>query len=65
MIDLIYQGFASGNLEEDAAGLRQLVADGNQLAIAQTFSKNMGLYGEQLCINWENNRLFYLCLHAA
>lgn len=41
----MYQGFASGNVDDDMAGLRLLVADGHLLAICHTFSKNMGLYG--------------------
>ena len=43
----MYQGFASGSHEKDAAGIRRLVDDGNNVAICQTFSKNFGLYGKQ------------------
>ena len=42
---MAYQGFATGNLDADAAGLRQLVADGHNVMLCQSFSKNMGLYG--------------------
>ena len=47
-MDVVYQGFASGDLEEDVAGVRKLVQDGHKLGICQSFSKNMGLYGKQL-----------------
>ena len=47
VMDVVYQGFASGDLEEDVAGVRKLVQDGHKLGICQSFSKNMGLYGEQ------------------
>ena len=45
--DMAYQGFASGDLERDAAGLRHLVKDGHKVILCQSFSKNMGLYGQQ------------------
>lgn len=41
----MYQGYASGSHEDDAAGMRKLVEDKNDVAICQTFSKNFGLYG--------------------
>ena len=45
IFDVTYLGFASGDIEQDAAGIRKLVADGHKLALCQSFSKNMGLYG--------------------
>jgi aspartate aminotransferase len=43
------QGFASGNLDEDAWALRHFAFRGSmELAVAQSFSKNMGLYGERV-----------------
>lgn len=43
------QGFASGNLDEDAWALRHFASRGSlELAVAQSFSKNMGLYGERV-----------------
>ena len=48
LVDMAYQGFASGDLERDAAGLRHLVKDGHKVILCQSFSKNMGLYGEQV-----------------
>ena len=47
LVDMAYQGFATGDLDGDAAGLRQLAADGHNLLLCQSFSKNMGLYGRQ------------------
>ncbi|KAM1022478.1 hypothetical protein ACFX15_042606 [Malus domestica] len=46
--DCAYQGFVSGNLEEDAQSIRLFVADGGESLIAQSYSKNMGLYGERV-----------------
>lgn len=47
VMDVVYQGFASGDLEKDVTGVRKLVEDGHKLGICQSFSKNMGLYGKQ------------------
>jgi aspartate aminotransferase len=44
--DAAYQGLASGDLEEDAWPVRYFVDRGFEMLIAQTFSKNMGLYGK-------------------
>jgi len=46
--DLAYQGFASGSPETDAAPVRTFVKDGHNIAIAQSFAKNFGLYGERV-----------------
>ena len=45
VMDMAYQGFATGDLDKDAGALRLFVRDGHRLAYAQSFSKNMGLYG--------------------
>jgi aspartate aminotransferase len=45
--DCAYQGFASGSLDNDAWAVRYFVAQGFELCIAQSFSKNLGLYGER------------------
>ncbi|KAG2484886.1 hypothetical protein HYH03_016367 [Edaphochlamys debaryana] len=45
--DSAYQGFASGDLDADAASLRLFVRSGLELVLAQSFAKNMGLYGER------------------
>jgi len=46
--DMAYQGFASGSCDKDAFAVRQFIEDGHQLCLAQSFSKNMGLYGERV-----------------
>ena len=48
LVDMAYQGFATGDLEKDSAGLKLLAKDGHKLALCQSFSKNMGLYGENI-----------------
>lgn len=46
--DMAYQGFASGDIDRDAFAVRQFVKDGQQVVLAQSFAKNMGLYGERV-----------------
>jgi len=46
--DTAYQGFASGDPERDAAPVRMFIKDGHNVAIAQSFAKNFGLYGERI-----------------
>lgn len=43
-----FAGFATGDAEKDASSVRLFIEDGHQVAIAQSFSKNMGLYGERI-----------------
>ncbi|EFJ44120.1 aspartate aminotransferase [Volvox carteri f. nagariensis] len=45
--DMAYQGFASGDLDADAASVRLFLEAGLELVLAQSFAKNMGLYGER------------------
>lgn len=45
--DCAYQGFASGDLARDAWAIRYFVEQGFELCVAQSFSKNLGLYGER------------------
>jgi aspartate/tyrosine/aromatic aminotransferase len=45
--DTAYQGFTSGNLDEDAWGKRYFIEQGFEMIIAQSFAKTMGLYGER------------------
>jgi aspartate aminotransferase len=45
--DMAYQGFASGSTDRDALAVRLFVSEGHQVALAQSFAKNMGLYGER------------------
>ncbi|KAE8442054.1 Aspartate aminotransferase, mitochondrial [Mollisiaceae sp. DMI_Dod_QoI] len=46
--DMAYQGFASGSTDQDAFPLRHFVEQGHNVALAQSFAKNMGLYGERV-----------------
>jgi len=46
--DCAYQGFASGDLDKDAAAVRYFVEKGVPLLICQSFAKNAGLYGERV-----------------
>ncbi|KAH6593169.1 hypothetical protein BASA61_004338 [Batrachochytrium salamandrivorans] len=46
--DMAYQGFASGNTTKDAFAVRHFVEEGHRILLAQSFSKNMGLYGERV-----------------
>ncbi|KAI9820681.1 MAG: aspartate transaminase aat1 [Pycnora praestabilis] len=46
--DMAYQGFASGNTDTDAFAVRHFIKEGHNIALAQSFAKNMGLYGERV-----------------
>ena len=46
--DTAYQGFASGDLINDAYSVRLFARKGLELLAAQSFAKNMGLYGERV-----------------
>lgn len=61
--DSAYQGFASGDAEKDAYALRLFVSAGHKnIALAQSFAKNFGLYGERcgtfsiVCSNEEEKK---------
>ncbi|KAJ3237501.1 Aspartate aminotransferase, cytoplasmic [Chytriomyces hyalinus] len=45
--DCAYQGFASGSLDQDAWAVRYFVESGFELFVAQSYSKNFGLYSER------------------
>ena len=45
--DFAYQGFGNG-VEEDAQGLRKFAEHNKELLIANSFSKNFGLYNERV-----------------
>lgn len=47
LVDFAYQGFGAG-LEEDAAGLRALSSQIDELLVCSSFSKNFGLYNERV-----------------
>ncbi|KAL2480157.1 Aspartate aminotransferase [Abeliophyllum distichum] len=46
--DVAYQGFASGSLDEDASSVRLFAARGMELLVAQSYSKNLGLYAGRI-----------------
>jgi len=45
--DMAYQGFASGDVDKDAFAVRQFLDEGHNILLSQSYSKNMGLYGER------------------
>jgi len=59
LFDSAYQGFASGDPERDAAAVRLFVSRGHRILLAQSFAKNMGLYGERV------GALSVVCDHEA
>lgn len=46
--DAAYQGFASGDLIKDVAPIRLFAERGFSMLVAQSYAKNMGLYGERV-----------------
>ncbi|WAR21148.1 AATC-like protein [Mya arenaria] len=53
ILDCAYQGFTSGDLDKDAWSCRYFSSRGFEFFIAQSFSKNFGLYNERvgnLCV---------------
>ena len=46
--DMAYQGFASGDIEKDSLAVKLFLKDGHKIALAQSYAKNMGLYGERV-----------------
>lgn len=46
--DCAYQGFASGDLDNDAFAVRYFVSRGVPMLVCQSFAKNAGLYGERV-----------------
>ena len=47
VFDFAYQGFGRG-IDEDAVAVRRFLADGHQMLVANSYSKNFGLYGERI-----------------
>ena len=47
VFDFAYQGFGRG-IDEDATAVRHFLADGHQMLVANSYSKNFGLYGERI-----------------
>jgi aspartate aminotransferase, mitochondrial len=48
LVDMAYQGFASGDIDRDATALRTFVRDGHEVMLCQSFAKNFGLYGQRV-----------------
>ena len=46
--DCAYQGWASGDLEEDAWVVRYFAREGVEMLVSQSFGKNLGLYGDRI-----------------
>ena len=46
--DSAYQGFARGDLRRDAQSIHIFLEEGLEMVVAQSFAKNMGLYGERV-----------------
>lgn len=47
-LDNAYQGFASGDINRDAYAVRLFADEGVEFVCSQSYSKNMGLYGERV-----------------
>jgi len=48
LFDCAYQGYATGSLTNDRAAVTMFADRGIEMLIAQSYSKNMGLYGERV-----------------
>ena len=48
MMDSAYLGFVTGNIDKDSFAIKLLVEDGHSFAYAQSYSKNMAMYGERV-----------------
>ena len=48
IVDSAYLGFVTANFEKDSFPVRLFAEDGHDFFYCQSFSKNMGLYGERL-----------------
>jgi len=48
LFSLMYQGLTTGDINNDAQVIRRFAKEGFQMIVAQSFSTNMGLYGERV-----------------
>lgn len=48
VLDSAYLGFGSGDIDTDAYPIRRFYEEGLQFLVCQSFSKNLGLYGERV-----------------
>ncbi|KAK6454853.1 aspartate aminotransferase/Glutamic oxaloacetic transaminase AAT2/GOT1 [Scheffersomyces xylosifermentans] len=52
VLDTAYQGFSSGDKDKDAWAIRHFYELGLEFVVCQSFSKNLGLYGERVgCVH--------------
>jgi aspartate/tyrosine/aromatic aminotransferase len=52
LVDIAYQGFATGDLDTDAFLPRYLDRNNFEFFAAQSFSKNFGLYSKFIQLMW-------------
>ena len=45
LFDYAYLGIVSGDIDVDAFAVRYFIQEGMEVAVAQSFAKNFGLYG--------------------
>lgn len=51
--DNAYQGFATGNLDDDSFSIRTFAEHTDRICLFQSFAKNFGLYGERAgCVSF-------------
>jgi len=48
LFDSAYQGFASGDMDQDAFAIRHFISEGHNAGVCMSFSKNFGLYGQRV-----------------
>ena len=48
LMDSAYLGFVTGDINKDSFPLRLFAEDGHSFAYAQSYSKNMAMYGERI-----------------
>lgn len=62
---MAYQGFASGDPEKDARAVRIFLEDEHLTGCAQSFAKNMGLYGHRVgCLRYRNIMRYSFAVHC-
>lgn len=48
IVNFFFTIFTVGDVSKDAAAVRMFVKEGHEIALAQSYAKNMGLYGERV-----------------
>lgn len=52
IFDCAYQGFATGDVDNDSFAIQLFVEEGHNIMLSQSFAKNFGLYGERVgCVS--------------